>query len=72
MERGKNECKRGTWIIEVKRDGTITGITEESRRVCFVQRELKGEENARRADEREPGKLELILRFESEFHAKLI
>lgn len=45
MERGKNECKRGTWIIEVKRDGTITGITEESRRVCFVQGRvfLKGE-----------------------------
>lgn len=45
MERGKNECKRDRWIKGVKRDGTITGITEESRRVCFVQGRvfLKGE-----------------------------
>lgn len=45
MERGENECKRETRMKEVKSEGTITGITEESQRVCFVEEKvfLKGE-----------------------------
>lgn len=45
MERGKNECERDIWVKEVKRDGTTSGITEESRRVFFVEGRvfLKGE-----------------------------
>lgn len=45
MERGENECKRDTRMKEVKSEGTITGITEESQRVYFVEEKvfLKGE-----------------------------
>lgn len=35
----KNGCERDRWIKEVKRDGTTTGITEESRRLeCSLWR----------------------------------
>lgn len=66
---------------EVKRVGTIAGRTDEVQEAILdggksvLESGMKvgeGEENFHRADQRAPGKLELILRFGSEEHALLI
>lgn len=68
---GKNECRRGQ--KEIRRDGTTAGKADESRRAIFVEVRVflkvevgEGEGNVCRADKKEPRKLELILRPESE------
>lgn len=69
---GKNECRRGQ--KEIRRDGATAGKADESRRAIFVEVRVsesgteagEGEGNVCRADKKEPRKLELILRPESE------